>query len=220
MSASGACIGGGNERKKPGKNNLLILGLPALAVILFTAIGYFFLGPFLTVTHIPLTSFLLMPMGIIFILVWIIGVVLLWIEVSLCAELWSNPLTDEEENDPLVREVFLTGSFDEVFDHCLKAPYAVGRWWWVLPDRPKMTVSAWWTGIVLCHIRISLQKLTEDRYRVVLTGSRYFQWYEKTGSPATWERHPEHAVVKDMNRRKILRLLNGIQGFLLTKNMQ
>lgn len=198
-----------------GQKNILTIIIPLIAVLVFTVMVYLLLDPFLKMTHTSVSSFLQQPIGIMVIFIWILGCVFLWIGISQYTELWVNPLTPEEENDPLLREVVINGSFDKAYDLCLKAPYAVGRWWLMLPDRPKMSLSAYWIGMVQCHIRISLSKLAEDQYRVVITGTRYFQMYEKTGSPTTWERYPQLAFGKDSTRRKCIHSLDGIQNFLL-----
>lgn len=202
---------------KDGQKNLQTIVFPLIAVLVFTVIVYLILDPFLKVTHMPVTSFLLQPFGVVFVFVWILGCVFLWIGISRFTELWLNPLTTEEEKDPLIREVVLNGSFDKIYDLCLKAPYAVGRWCFVLPDRQNMSLSAFWTGVVQCHIGISLCKIAEDRYRVVITGTRYFQMYEKTVSPKTWERYPQLALGKDITRRQCIHSIDGIQNFLLTQ---
>ena len=202
------------KKSSPAEKKALTFFAQSAAILLLSAFFWFLLAPLLDIMHISFLVFVMQPFGMIFLLIWLIGVVFIWIGVSQYMEIFLNPLTPEEESDPLVREVNLKCTFDEAWDLCLKSPYAAGRLWYVCPDRPKLSLSAFWYGNVPCRIRIDLEEHSKTRYRVVITGREYLQFYKKTGSPTTWERSPQYVTGKDITRRWCVRTLDAIVNFL------
>ncbi len=184
------------------------------AVLVLSMFLLVLVSPLLELSHTPLFTFLQTPFGMLLAAVCVLGVLCTGYCVSQYVELFLDPLTPEEEQDPLIREVILHCSFDQAWDRCYRSLHAMGRLWMIAPDRRNMALSAWWMRNWLVHVQISLHRLADTRYRVVITARRYYQVYEKTGSPTTWEHRPGLAAGKDLSLRASIRTLDAIEGAL------
>jgi hypothetical protein len=195
------------QEMSPARKKVLTILAHATVILAFSGIAYIFLAPLLKIMHISLLTFVMQPMGIVFVVVWMICVLALTDWIHWIMKWILNPVTPEEEQDPLIREVVLTCSFDRAWDLCYASLYSAWRWW-ITADRPQMYLVAWRIGGEWCQIRFSLNTLANNKYRIFISGKRFFK--------GRWR----YAAAHDLSLRCSIRTLDAIEKFLHEQNQR
>lgn len=133
-------------------------------------------------------------------------------------EIDANPLSTEEKNDPLTREVIVKGSLDHAYELCRQSLYEFpSSRWYTLPDRSNRALIAWplW-GKNTTKINFSFSQLDENRIRVVISAATYNRGYSDDPGGVNKqrrERRPNRAYGSDRSRRIAIYSLNKIQQY-------
>lgn len=123
----------------------------------------------------------------------------------------TNPLTPEEEEDTLTREVVITGTLDDAYDVCTRSLGAIptSRWWYTLPDRPNRALIAWPLWGKMAKINFVFTPLDTNRVRIVISAAQYYTIFSPK-HPKWRIQNPEGAYAYDYTRRLAIDTLDII----------